>query len=189
MKEKFEEFIFNRIRKPNAAEVEDILSFFRESTFDKGDRFKDGDTRIDKLGFLVNGSARSYFINEKGNEITDQILQKNNFLSDIISVRTGEPSPIIVEILEKSAVLTAHMDDVWNLLNRNLTFNILIREYIGDRSMELVKRNLLFLNGTAKERYEYLLSTNPSLLNKYPLKFIATMIGVTQTQLSRIRKE
>jgi hypothetical protein len=81
------------------------------------------------------------------------------------------------------------MDDVWNLINRNLTFNILIREYIGDRSMELVKRNLLFLNGTAKERYEYLLSTNPSLLKKYPLKFIASMIGVTQTQLSRIRKE
>lgn len=189
MKEKFEEFILGRIKKPKKEEIDDVLSFFKEKTYKKGAHFKEGDTKIEKLGFLVEGSARSYFINEKGNEITDQILQKNSFLSDIISVRTGDPSPIIVEILEKSTVLTAHMDDVWKLLERNLTFNILIREYIGDRSMELVKRNLLFLNGTAKERYQYILSTNPSLLNKYPLKFFASMIGVTQTQLSRIRKE
>ncbi len=93
MKEKFEEFIFNRINKPNTSDVEDILSFFHERTFEKGELFKEGNTRIDKLGFLADGSARSFFINEKGNEITDQILQKNNFLSDIISVRTGEPSP------------------------------------------------------------------------------------------------
>jgi hypothetical protein len=47
----------------------------------------------------------------------------------------------------------------------------------------------MFLNGTAKERYQYLLATNPSLLEKFPLKFVASMIGVTPTQLSRIRKE
>ena len=189
MKDIFEDFIFQRIEKPNKKEVEEILSNFQEQSLQKGDRFKEGDTLIDQLGFLVKGSVRSYFINEKGNEITDQILQKNSFLSDIISVRTGEKSPIILEALEKCSVLAAPMKDIWTLLDKNLTFNILIREYIGDRSMELVKRNLLFLNGTAKERYEYLIATNPSLLAKYPLKFIASMIGVSQTQLSRIRKE
>jgi hypothetical protein len=81
------------------------------------------------------------------------------------------------------------MDSVWDLLEHNVTFNILIREYIGDRSMVLLKRHLMFLNGTAKERYQYILETNPEMLKKFPLKYVASMIGVTPTQLSRIRKE
>jgi CRP-like cAMP-binding protein len=189
MKNQFEDFIYQRVRKPRGHEVQEILSIFSEKKFDKGALFKEGDTVIKKLGFLVDGSARTYFINDKGDEITDEIVQKNNFLSDIISVRTEEKSPIIIEILEKSIVLVANMDSVWDLLEHNVTFNILIREYIGDRSMELLKRHLLFLNGTAKERYQYILETNPEILQKFPLKYIASMIGVTQTQLSRIRKE
>ena len=189
MKNQFEDFIYQRVKKPRDLEVQEILSTFSEQKLDKGALFKEGQTIIKKLGFLVDGSARSYFINDKGDEITDEIVQKNNFLSDIISVRTGEKSPIFIEILEKSIVLVANMDSVWDLLEYNVTFNILIREYIGDRSVLLLKRHLMFLNGTAKERYQYILETNPEILKKFPLKYIASMIGVTQTQLSRIRKD
>ena len=189
MKNQFENFIYKRVKNPREGEVQEILSIFFEKKMDKGALFKEGHTVIKKLGFLVDGSARNYFINEKGDEITDEIVQKNNFLSDIISVRTGEKSPTVIEIIEKSVVLVANMDRVWDLLEYNITFNILIREYIGDRSMELLKRHLMFLNGTAKERYQYILEANPEILKKFPLKYVASMIGVTQTQLSRIRKE
>ena len=189
MKNQFEEFIYRRVKTAKEHDVEEILSIFSMKQFDKGAIFKEGHTVIRKLGFLVEGTARNYFINDKGDEITDEIVQKDNFLSDIISVRTGEKSPTVIEIIEKSIVLLANMDNVWDLLERNVTFNILIREYIGDRSMELLKRYLMFLNGTAKERYQYILDTNPEILQKFPLKYIASMIGVTQTQLSRIRKE
>lgn len=189
MKQQFEDFINHRVKKPKDNEVQEILSIFYEKEYDKRELFKKGHSVIKSLGFLVDGSARTYFINDKGDEITDEIVQKNNFLSDIISVRTGVTSPIIIEILEKSIVLEANMDKVWVLFEHNLTFNILIREYIGDRSMALLKRYLMFLNGNANERYKYIIETNPEILNKYPLKYIASMIGVTQTQLSRIRKE
>ena len=189
MKEQFETFIYQRVKTANEGEVKEILSIFNEEVYTKGTLFKEQDTVIKNLGFLVNGSVRSYFINEKGDEITDAVLQSNNFLSDIISVRTNEKSPVIIEILEKSTLLVAPMDNVWELLNQNITFNILLREYMGDRAMQLVKHHLLFLNGTAKQRYDYLIATNPSLLKKFPLRYIASMIGVTPTQLSRIRNE
>jgi CRP-like cAMP-binding protein len=189
MKAQFEEFIYQRVTPAKEDEVKGILSIFNEQLYKKGTLFKEQDTVIRNLGFLVTGSARSYFINEKGDEITDEVLQSKNFLSDIISIRTNEKSPIIIEILEKSILLVAPMDNVWELLNHNLTFNILIREYMGDRAMQLVKRHLLFLNGTAKERYEYLMATNPFLFKEFPLRFIASMIGVTPTQLSRIRNK
>lgn len=189
MKKKFEEFIYQRVKAANQDEVNEILSIFNEQVYKKGALFEKQDTVIQNLGFLVNGSVRSYFINEKGNEITNEVLQSNDFLSDIISIRTNEKSPIAIEILENSSVLVAPMENVWELLNQNITFNILVREYMGDRAMQLVKQHLLFLNGTAKERYEYLVATNPSLFKKFPLRFIASMIGVTPTQLSRIRSK
>lgn len=189
MKNQFEYFIYKRVKTARDHEVQEILSIFSEKKFTKGALFKEGHTIIKKLGFILDGSARSYFINDKGYEITDEIVQANHFLSDIISVRTDEKSPIIIEIIEESTVFVAPMSRVWDLLERNVTFNILIREYIGDRAMELVKRHLMFLNGTAKERYQYILETNPEILEKFPLKYVASMIGVTQTQLSRIRKE
>jgi CRP-like cAMP-binding protein len=189
MKEQFEEFIYQRVKIAKEDDVKGILSIFNEQLYQKGTLFKEQDTVIQNLGFLVTGSARSYFINDKGDEITDEVLQSKNFLSDIISIRTNEKSPIIIEVLEKSNLLVASMDNVWELLNYNVTLNILVREYMGDRAMELVKRHLLFLNGTSKQRYEYLMDTNPSLFKKFPLRFIASMIGVTPTQLSRIRNK
>jgi len=189
MIEQFETFIYQRVKAAKEGEVKEILSIFHEQVYKKGNLFKNQDTVIQNLGFLVSGSARSYFINEKGDEITDEVMQSNNFLSDIISIRTKEESPIIIEILEKSSVLVAPMENVWELLNQNITFNILLREYMGDRAMQLVKHHLLFLNGTAKQRYDYLIATNPSLFKKFPLRYVASMIGVTPTQLSRIRNE
>ncbi|MFN0049852.1 MAG: Crp/Fnr family transcriptional regulator [Cytophagales bacterium] len=189
MKQQFEEFIYNRVKTAKEDEINAILSIFTEQVCKKDDLFKKRDSVIQNLGFLINGSARSYFLNEKGDEITNEVLQSKNFLSDIISIRTNEQSPIIIEILEKSSLLVAPMDKVWELLNHNVTFNILLREYMGDQAMQLVKHHLLFLNGTAKQRYDYLISTNPSLFKKFPLRFIASMIGVTATQLSRIRNE
>jgi hypothetical protein len=47
----------------------------------------------------------------------------------------------------------------------------------------------LFLTGTAKERYQRILENNPEMLRKFPLRFIASMIGITPTQLSRVRKK
>jgi len=42
---------------------------------------------------------------------------------------------------------------------------------------------------TAEERYEQLLKTNPQVFQYAPLKTIATYLGVTDTSLSRIRKD
>jgi CRP-like cAMP-binding protein len=189
MKEQLEDFINKRVKTAKKSEVGEILAIFKEQFFTKGALFKESDTVIQHLGFLVSGSARSYFLNENDVEITDEVLQENHFLSDIISVRTNEKSPIIIEILEDSSLLVARMDDVWELLNHSVTFNVLLREYMGDRVMQLVKYHLLFLNGSARQRYEYLLATNPLLFKKYPLRFISSMIGVTPTQLSRIRNK
>jgi len=189
MIDRFEKFIYHRVIDAKPSEVQEILSIFSEHSFEKGDFFKERDSIIEELGFLVSGSARSYVVNESGVEITGQIAVENQFLSEIISVRSKKKTPITIEFLEKSEVVMAPMVLVRDLLRKNLVFNILIREYMGDRAADASKILFMFLTGTAKDRYQYLMETYPELLIKFPLKYIASMIGVTPTQLSRIRNE
>jgi len=42
---------------------------------------------------------------------------------------------------------------------------------------------------TAEQRYAGLLNTNPAIFQHAPLKNIASYLGITDTSLSRIRKE
>ena len=42
---------------------------------------------------------------------------------------------------------------------------------------------------TAEERYAMLLKMNPGIFQHAPLKQIASFLGITDTSLSRIRKE
>jgi hypothetical protein len=67
--------------------------------------------------------------------------------------------------------------------------NIVIRQHLREQIITLGQSHLLFLTGTAKERYKFILENNQELLKNVPLRFIASMIGITPTQLSRIRKK
>jgi hypothetical protein len=42
---------------------------------------------------------------------------------------------------------------------------------------------------TAEERYAHLLQTSPDIFQHAPLKNIASYLGITDTSLSRIRRE
>jgi hypothetical protein len=47
----------------------------------------------------------------------------------------------------------------------------------------------LFINYTAKERYEYLEKEQPEIFQHFALRDIASFIGITDVSLSRIRKD
>ena len=42
---------------------------------------------------------------------------------------------------------------------------------------------------TAKQRYDSLLKMQPEILNRVPLQYIASFLGITQETLSRIRSK
>jgi len=189
MQSPLETLILATVKNPKREEIEGIEAIFTKREFQKGEVFKKSDSVSKELAFILKGSARAYLFSHKGDEITSSVVQENHFLADLISVRTNEANPITLDFLEDSIALVAPITAHRKLLEVNLAYNILIREHLAEEAMEFSKRQMLFLTGTAKERYRYILQTNPLLIKNYPLKYIATMIGVTPTQLSRIRNE
>ncbi len=57
----------------------------------------------------------------------------------------------------------------------------------GFASLKL--RMLSLITETAEEPYASLLQFNPEIFQNAPLKYIASYLGITDTSLSRIRKE
>jgi 5'(3')-deoxyribonucleotidase len=98
-------------------------------------------------------------------------------------------TPIGLQCVSDISILAAPLHKIHPLLHTNLALNITMREHITERALELGENYLLFISGSAKERYQFILEKNPKLLEKFPLRFIASMIGITPVQLSRIRKK
>jgi CRP/FNR family transcriptional regulator, anaerobic regulatory protein len=189
MQSPLETLIRASVKNPFQDEIDAIEGIFTKQEFKKGEVFKKSNSISKELAFIVEGCVREYIINLKGNEITNSIVQKNHFIADLISVRTNEPTPFILHFLEDTTALVTSISAHKKLLETNLAYNILIREHLADRTMRYSKRQVLFLTSTAKERYQFIEENEPELLRDFPLKYIATMIGITPTQLSRLRNK
>jgi CRP-like cAMP-binding protein len=189
MKNRLKEFILGQVKYPNESEINEILDLFEEKHFKKGEFFKKPHTTGKHLAFLSKGAVRTIIFKENGEEITACIREDNSFITDPFRLDGKDNSPLGIECLEDLTLLVAPIDKALNLLDTNLMFNIVIRQHIRDQMLIIGQRQLLFLTGTAKERYQYILENNPSLLKKVPLRFIASLIGITPTQLSRVRNK
>lgn len=188
MKQHLEHFIQATIVQPDEKEIQALLNIFHLTVYQKGHLLKQHNDICTFLGFIISGSVRLYTNKKNGEKITGRVIQHNNFVTDLISARTGKKTAISIEILEPTSMLIASLEDVNQLLRTNLTFNKLMREVMANYIVQMGKLHLLFLNGTATERYRHMLETYPNMQKKLPLHFIAHMIGITPTQLSRIRK-
>lgn len=187
MKELLKQYLLDHVISPKEEEIEDILSIFKIEAFRKGDYFKEPFKAGKEIGFLAKGAIRIVIFKDNGEEITARIREENSFLADPYMLENSDPSPVGIECLEDLSLLVANMTDFQNLLETNLTLNIVVRKFLSQQMREVGKQQLLFLTGSAKERYEFIIEQHPNLLKKFPLKYIASIIGITPTQLSRVR--
>ena len=190
MTDALKQYIISQVPSPpREAEIAEILAHFEPRTFRKGEFFKKPFTQGEQLAFLAQGAVRVIIYKESGEEVTARIRQNNSFLMDPARLQGFTVSPIGIECLEDLSLLVAPLEALRVLLDTNLTLNIVIRKHMTEQLVEVGKAQYLFLTGTAKERYRYIRDHHPDLLKKFPLRFIASMIGITPTQLSRVRNQ
>ena len=189
MKEALKSYIIDQVTSPKEEEINDILALFEEKQFKKGEFFKEPFKTSNHVAFLSKGAVRLIIHKENGDEITARIRQDGSFIVDPFRLKGTDSSPLGIECLEDLTLLIASVEKVQKLLETNLAFNIVVRKHQKEQLLEMANSQYLFLAGTAKERYQFILENKPELLKKFPLRFIASMIGITPTQLSRVRNK
>ncbi|MES2448108.1 MAG: Crp/Fnr family transcriptional regulator [Bacteroidota bacterium] len=143
----------------------------------------------DAIYFIISGAARVYYLDKEGVETTSWFLFENEFLISVYSFFTGEPSFEYLETIEDCTLIMLNRDTLNELYLQYVEFNVIGRkltEYYYIRN-EKQANDLRML--TAKQRYQALFTSNPKLINRVSLGYIASYLGISQETLSRIRKQ
>lgn len=140
------------------------------------------------LSFVEKGIIRFYIPKEEKNDITFSFTFDGNFTSAYESFITKTPSAYQVETLTPAILWRLTHTDLQDIYAQTDIGNTIGRLAAERIYLETSKRELSLLDQTAEQRYVSLFTEQPQLIQKIPLKYLASYIGITPQALSRIRK-
>ena len=188
VKKKFKTFI-QKIVPITESEFEESLLKFKKIILEKGDFFIKQNKVSKQIAFINSGILRTYYINDKGEEITSCFCTENNFASSYKSFILQSSSNLAMVALEKTELLVINFDDLNKLYHQSSNWQTIGR-LVAEKEFIVMEQYASILNNeTAKEKYLRLLKEQPEIIQKSPINYIASYLGVTRRTLSRIRKE
>ena len=138
------------------------------------------------LSFIQEGIIRFYIPREE-NDLTFSFAFDNSFVSAYDSFLLQTPVAYYVETLTDCILWRVSFNDLQEIYRQTEVGNLIGRQAGEDLFLKKSKRELSLLNDTAEQRYLNLFTEQPHLIEKIPLKYIASYIGITPQALSRIR--
>jgi len=164
-----------------------LLSISTFRSVKKGDVFIKSGTVSEELAFIIKGSFR-FFYEKEDIEKTAYFVFENQIMASFEGILEKAPSKTTIQALEDGEIFVIDYTKMRKMYNISSKFENIGR-LIGEYYILMLHNQLSsFLLDTPEERYLNLVRHNPDLLNKVPLQYIASYIGVTPVSLSRIRK-
>jgi CRP-like cAMP-binding protein len=179
--------IFNE-QNFKAEDLEKILDQYQRLEFTKGDYLiKEGAT-AGYYYFLESGFARSYAIDLEGNDISTKFFSAKDIVIDWHSYFLRTKCRESIQAVTACVAWKITFENFMKLFNIE-AFREVGRTRLVNNYFELKNHSVSVIADPAKDRYLNLLNEKPDIVQNVPLKQIATYLGITDTSLSRIRKE
>jgi CRP-like cAMP-binding protein len=166
----------------------EINSLSKKIKFPKGKSIVDISERCNNLYFIEKGLVRGYYFDE-AKEITNWFAREGEFATSFYSFIAKKASLETIQALEDCQLVQLSYTSLQNLYIKFPETERIGRIITENYYIKLEERILNIQFKTAKERYDKLVSSNPSLLQRASLGQIASYLGITQETLSRIRAE
>ena len=171
----------------NTAQI--IAGNFEPISFLKHDYLlKEGNICNEYL-FLEKGFMRSYAFDTEGNEVTTDFYGSNSIVFEVASYIKRTPSQENIQALTECFGWKGHHTKLQELFQTIPEFRGFVRAVLVNSFVALKERTLSMITLTADKRYESLLKSKQEIIQNASVKHIASYLGVTDTSLSRIRKE
>lgn len=141
------------------------------------------------LHFIVKGAIRAYFGDEKGNTYNKNIFMEGNFAGSKVSLMLNRPSAFTLQALEDTVIISLNFKQYRALIAERADFKDFYIAYLEKNwVIDKEEREISLVMDTATTRYLKLLQRQPGIDKRIPLQHIASHLGITPIQLSRIRK-
>lgn len=154
----------------------------------KGDYYQEAGKIPREVIFLTEGILRICYFNHKGEDVTKYFISENRFVADILSYNQGIPSSEYVQAVTDCRYIAFSKDAMDELSMTIIGWDAIIARITARGLSEKVNKISPMLTEDATERYLNFLANFPGLANRIPLTYLASYLGITQSSLSRIRK-
>jgi CRP-like cAMP-binding protein len=180
---------FNAISPIRESTWEVLKNIFSEHSLQKGDYFVEQDKVAKTFGFLRQGVIRAFYRNKEGVEYNKHFFTKNNMVGGYSSLVTQQPNLINQQALTDCEMLIGDYQKLTDLLDTHQDLERLLRKISESFFVEKEKREVEIVLLEANKRYAIFQKEFPQLEQKIPQYHIASYLGITPTQLSRIRSQ
>jgi CRP-like cAMP-binding protein len=174
---------------PLSIELENALveSSIRK-TYKAGEYLLKQGTVANYATYIVSGLVHSFYVRDI-EEITTKFLAEGSIITSIYSFYSRKAGKENIIALEDTELICVHYNAMQKMLNEFAEFNFIVRviteQYLFFSEIEIY--NLRKQN--AEERYRFFLKHHNALLQRVPLKYIASYLNMSIETLSRMRSK
>ncbi|WGQ08569.1 Crp/Fnr family transcriptional regulator [Pedobacter gandavensis] len=143
-----------------------------------------------KVHFIKKGLLSYFYTDKDGAMVIKKFFPEQTLVASTSAMLLKQPSKFTIQALEETEIisypfeqfsqLTAQFPDIARFYIHYLEQHWVIEKEIGEISLK---------HETAGQRYTEFKQNHPQLLQRLKLHHIASYLGITPTQLSRIRAE
>jgi CRP-like cAMP-binding protein len=166
---------------------EAFWGLFTPRTLSKGAFFARPGNPVTQVAFLVEGTVRAYVTDSRGAEYNKTLHVAPCFVGPYSALTTGRPNHVNVQALESCRLLVADYRRVEGLYDRFPALERFARKLAEYYFAEKEQREIDLVLLDAGARYAAFRQAFPGLESRIPQYHVASYLGITPTQLSRIR--
>jgi len=180
---------FNAISIISEATWDRILPLFKEGKLGKNEHFAKEYKTATQIAFLKTGVVRAYFVNQEGKEYNKQFFVGQSIIGAYTSLLTGEVNLIAQQAMTDCIIYTVDYKALTTLFDACPDLERFARKIAEYYFLEKEKKEIEIVLLDASQRYLLFKKDFPTLEQLIPQLHIASYLGISATQLSRIRKQ
>lgn len=180
--------ILNLVRLDSDS-LDQFVSLFTEKNLEKGTTFARNGEHSRDIAFINSGVMRAFYRKENGDQYNKTLFTENSFVGAFSSLVTGQENRIDIDCLTDCELRIAPYKQIIQLYDPYPRIERLARILAEQFFVNKEKREIELVTLDATERYAIFQQEYPGLELLIPQYHIASYLGVSPTQLSRIRAQ
>ncbi|MDH6308931.1 CRP-like cAMP-binding protein [Dysgonomonas sp. PFB1-18] len=180
------EIILDKIYELPTTSRRSIIDAVTELEYTKGYRLLNADKVERNIYFIKKGIVRAY-TNSPDGEVTFWFGKEGDTIVSMKSYVNNQKGYENIELLEDCVLYKLNASALNDLFINDVYIANWGRKFAEQELLKTEERLIERQFKTASERYIELIKSNPELLQRVQLSYIASYLGITQVSLSRIR--
>ena len=167
---------------------ETVLPYLSIIEIEAGEYFLSHGKICRHIAFIEKGLFRLFYLND-GKEVTNCFCKEQTITTAYSSLITQQESGIAIQAIEDSKLIVLSNDSLQKLYREDLFWQQLGRIAAENEFITTECHNRFLRDLSAQDRYRQMWEDDGELLQRIPLKYLASYLQIAPETLSRIRNK